>query len=141
MRSGVACRPQIGSERPAIGSFTGLIEFASLHDAALAFQAFAQQDFDLRLDVVELWMRFQCHIESLPQQRLELPPEVAATPAVLEQRRRLGRFTVVSETCGSVPTVESFTGPTAAGFGSASNGAHSDRCAGSVSAGHTIAGG
>src|SRR5262249_51471766 len=52
------------------------------------------------------------------------------------------RFTVLSETCGvGVPTVESFTGPTAARFRSASNGAHSDRCAGSVSACHTIAGG
>ncbi len=52
------------------------------------------------------------------------------------------RFTVVSETCGvGVPTVESLAGPTAARFRSASNGAHSDRCAGSVSACHTIAGG
>ena len=34
----------------------------------------------------------------------------------------------------------SFTGPTAARLRSASNGAHSDSCAGSVSACHTIAG-
>src|SRR5215467_8976480 len=52
------------------------------------------------------------------------------------------RVTLVSETCGvGVPTVESFTGPTAARFRSASNGAHWDRCAGSVSACQTTAGG
>jgi hypothetical protein len=47
----------------------------------------------------------------------------------------------LSQPCGvGVPTVERFTGPTAARFRSASNGAHSDRCVGSVSACHTIAG-
>ena len=37
-------------------------------------------------------------------------------------------------------TVDSFTGPAVARFRSASNGAHCDSCAGSVSASHTIAG-
>src|SRR5499426_1183004 len=52
------------------------------------------------------------------------------------------RVTVVSETCGvGVPTVVSFTVvPTVARFPSASNGAHSRRCAGSVSACQTLSG-
>ena len=70
-----------------------------------------------------------------PAVRLELPPNVVVAPVVLEQLRRLGSLTVVSETCGvGVPTVESFTGPPVARLRSASNGAHSRSCAGSVSA-------
>src|SRR3990172_11003035 len=52
------------------------------------------------------------------------------------------RVTVVSETCGvGAPTVASFTVvPTAARLASASKGAHSRRCAGSVSACQTVSG-
>src|SRR5579862_5599607 len=53
------------------------------------------------------------------------------------------RVTFVSETCGvGAPTVVSFTVfPTVARFPSASKGAHSRRCAGSVSACQTFSGG
>jgi hypothetical protein len=69
--------------------------------------------------------------------RRSLPPQLYSSSLGAS-----ARLTVVSETCGvGVPTVESFTGPTAARFRSASNGAHSERCAGSVSACHTVAGG
>jgi len=54
---------------------------------------------------------------------------VAASSHSYDLNRRrcaVRRSPVVSETCGvGVPTVESFTGPTAARFRSASNGAHS----------------
>ena len=74
-------------------------------------------------------------------ERFELPADVAASQSVLEQPRRLGPLHGgLGDLCG-VPTVESFTGPTAARFLSASNGAHSRRCAGSVSACQTFAGG
>src|SRR6266540_2328284 len=52
------------------------------------------------------------------------------------------RFTWVSDTYGvGAPTVESFAVPTAPRFRSESNGAHSRRCSGSVSAFQTFAGG
>src|SRR5262245_26658589 len=52
------------------------------------------------------------------------------------------RFTTVSETCGAgAPTVESLTVPVLARLLSASNGAHSRRCSGSVRACQTFAGG
>src|SRR6266851_1864196 len=51
------------------------------------------------------------------------------------------RVTVVSETCGvGAPTVVSFTVPTVPRLPSASKGAHSRRCAGSVSACQTFSG-
>src|SRR5712692_1128035 len=52
------------------------------------------------------------------------------------------RFTWVSVTCGvGAPTVVSFAVPTAPRLRSESNGAHSRRCSGSVSAFQTFAGG
>src|SRR6266851_2114663 len=52
------------------------------------------------------------------------------------------RFTWVSDTYGvGAPTVESFAVPTVPRFRSESNGAHSRRCSGSVSAFQTFAGG
>src|SRR5205823_638226 len=52
------------------------------------------------------------------------------------------RFTRVSDACGAgAPTVESFAVPTAPRLRSESNGAHSRRCSGSVSAFQTFAGG
>src|SRR5262247_2079078 len=52
------------------------------------------------------------------------------------------RFTWLSVTCGvGAPTVESFAVPTAPRDRSESNGAHSRRCSGSVSAFQTFAGG
>src|SRR6266568_497505 len=68
--------------------------------------------------------------------RISLPPQLYS--------RILGasaRVTLVSETCGvGVPTVVSFTVPTVPRLPSASNGAHSRRCAGSVSACQTFSG-
>src|SRR5712691_10558205 len=68
--------------------------------------------------------------------RISLPPQLYS--------RILGasaRVTLVSETCGvGVPTVVSFTVPTVPKLPSASNGAHSRRCAGSVSACQTFSG-
>ena len=70
-------------------------------------------------------------------QRMSCPPQLYSSS--------LGAsacFTRVSVTCGvGVPTVESVAVPTAARFRSASNGAHSRRCSGSVSAFQTFAGG
>src|SRR6266540_2882399 len=52
------------------------------------------------------------------------------------------RFTWVSYTCGvGAPTVESFAVPTVPRFRSESNGVHSRRCSGSVSAFQAFAGG
>src|SRR5713101_8071531 len=69
--------------------------------------------------------------------RISLPPQLYS--------RILGasaRVTLVSETCGvGVPTVVSFTVPTVPRLPSASKGAHSRRCAGSVSACQTFSGG
>src|SRR5260370_4195099 len=69
--------------------------------------------------------------------RISKPPQLYS--------RALGasaRVTVVSETCGvGAPTVVSFTVvPTVPRFPSASKGAHSRRCAGSVSACQTLSG-
>src|SRR5437899_864300 len=69
--------------------------------------------------------------------RVSLPPQVYSS--------NLGasaRFTVVSETCGvGAPTVVSFTvAPTVARLPSASKGAHSRRCTGSVSTCQTLSG-
>src|SRR6516165_9008878 len=76
--------------------------------------------------------------------RLELPPEVAATPAVLEQPRRLGPL---HGGLGDLRRRRSHRGELHRGcvltvprLPSASKGAHSRRCAGSVSACQTFSG-
>src|SRR5690242_18485549 len=68
-------------------------------------------------------------------QRMSCPPQLNSSTLGSS-----ARFTCVSDTCG-VPTVDSFTVPTVPRFRSESNGAHSRRCSGSVSAFHTLAGG
>src|SRR5467141_1780845 len=68
-------------------------------------------------------------------QRMSAPPQVYSSALGAS-----ARFTWVSDTYGA-PTVESFAVPTAPRFQSESNGAHSRRCSGSVSAFQTFAGG
>src|SRR5215831_12695589 len=69
--------------------------------------------------------------------RMSLPPQLYSS-----SREASARFTLVAETCGGcAPTVASFTGPTSPRLRSASNGAHSRSCAGSVNACQTFAGG
>src|SRR5438876_926069 len=70
-------------------------------------------------------------------QRMSPPPQVYSSALGAS-----ARFTWVSETYGvGAPAVESFAVPTAPRFRSESNGAHSRRCSGSVSAFQTFAGG
>src|SRR5262245_1299129 len=70
-------------------------------------------------------------------QRISCPPQLNSSTLGAS-----ARFTWVSVTCGvGAPTVESFAVPTAPRFRSESNGAHSPRCSGSVSAFQTFAGG
>src|SRR4030095_15638286 len=70
-------------------------------------------------------------------QRMSCPPPLNSSP--FGASARLMRASV---TCGvGAPTVVSFAVPTVARFRSESNGAHSRRCSGSVSACHTLAGG
>src|SRR5262245_15874862 len=70
-------------------------------------------------------------------QRMSCPPQLNSSTLGAS-----ARFTRVSETCGvGAPTVVSFAVPTAPRFRSESNGAHSRRCSGSVSAFQTLAGG
>src|SRR5437870_5675550 len=68
-------------------------------------------------------------------QRMSFPPQLYSSALGAS-----ARFTWVSVTCGT-PTVESFAVPAAPRFRSESNGAHSRRCLGSVSASQTFAGG
>src|SRR3984893_11480880 len=86
----------------------------------------------------------------LVQSVRRVPPSEASSAHLISKPPQLyssalgasARVTVVSVTCSvGAPTVVSFTVvPTVPRFPSASNGAHSCRCAGSVSACHTIAG-
>src|SRR5207249_2952062 len=70
-------------------------------------------------------------------QRMSCPPQLNSSTLGAS-----ARFTWVSDTCGvGTPTVESFAVPTVPRFRSESNGAHSRRCSGSVSAFQTFAGG
>src|SRR5437764_3749018 len=70
-------------------------------------------------------------------QRMSFPPQLYSSALGAS-----ARFTWVSVTCGvGAPTVESFALPAAPRFRSESNGAHSRRCLGSVSASQTLAGG
>src|SRR3954452_8521895 len=70
--------------------------------------------------------------------RISKPPQLYSSTSGAS-----ARVTVVSVTCGAgAPTVVSVTlRPTVPRFASASNGAHSRSCAGSMSACHTFAGG
>src|SRR5436305_11111887 len=68
-------------------------------------------------------------------QRMSFPPQLYSSALGAS-----ARFTRVSETCGA-PAVESFAVPTTPRFRSESNGAHSRRWPGSVSASQTLAGG
>ena len=72
----------------------------------------------------------------------EFPPHIEATPLYSSTLGASARVTVVSVTCGvGAPTVVSFTvAPTVPRLPSASKGAHSRRCAGSVSACQTFSG-
>src|SRR5881398_3361668 len=66
--------------------------------------------------------------------RISFPPQLYSSSFGAS-----ARVTVVSETCGvGVPTVVSFAVPTEPRLRSASNGAHSRSCAGSVNASHTL---
>src|SRR5437773_3618574 len=70
-------------------------------------------------------------------QRMSAPPQVDSSALGAS-----ARCTWVSDTYGvGAPTVESFAVPRAPRFPSESNGAHSRRCSGSVSAFQTFAGG
>src|SRR5207244_3367286 len=86
--------------------------------------------------------RDEAAIDVVPQRQaraaakgFEFPPDIV----VLKHLGSVG-FTLVSETCG-VPTQVRFTVPTVPRLPSTSKGAHSRRCAGSVSARQTFAGG
>src|SRR5229473_4813804 len=75
-------------------------------------------------------------------QRLQFPADVLSPQLNSSSLGASARFTWVSDTCGvGAPTVESFAVPTVPRFRSESNGAHSRRCSGSVSAFQTLAGG
>ena len=66
-------------------------------------------------------------------QRMSCPPQLNSSTLGAS-----ARFTRVSDDCSvGAPTVESFAVPTVPRFRSESNGAHSRRCSGSVSAFHT----
>src|SRR3954451_10572563 len=70
-------------------------------------------------------------------QRMSCPPQLNSSTLGAS-----ARFTWVADTCGvGAPTVESCAVPTVPRFRSESNGAHSRRCSGSVSAFQTLAGG
>ena len=94
--------------------------------------------------------RDEAAIDVMPQrqpravaQGLEFPPDILGAPVVLKKSWEWSaRVTVVSETCAlGAATVVSFTVvPTVARLPSASKGAHSLRCAGSVSACQTFSG-
>ena len=76
-------------------------------------------------------------------ERLQLPADVAATPVVLEQPsapRPASRWSR-RPAASALPPSRASPAPTAPRLRSASNGAHSRRCAGSVSACQTFAGG
>src|SRR2546425_6600168 len=100
-------------------------------------QPAAPHDMKLRSMLCQSVSRVPPPPSGSSSQRMSFPPQLYSSALGAS-----ARFTWVSVTCGAgAPTVESFAVPTAPRFRSESNGAHSRRCSGSVSASQTFAGG
>src|SRR3982751_1135870 len=99
-------------------------------------QPAAPIEMKLRLMLCQSVSRVPVPLNGSSSQRMSCPPQLNSSTLGAS-----ARFTWVSVTCGvGAPTVESFAVPTVPRFRSESNGAHSRRCSGSVSAFQTFAG-